>query len=732
MIELINIKNTASYSAMGAQLCGLNRINYIYGANGCGKTTISRVIEAPESYSACSITWLNGQALERLVYNRDFIDRNFAVQMPGIFTLGEHDADILNKIDAGRSERIRFEHDIAAKKKVLDGEDGKSGKNGELLKLRADLEEQCWKLKDKHDSYFKDALTGARNAKSAFCTKILGELASNSASLHTLDDLKNRAKIIFEKGLQKEIAIQSVDTTELASLESAPILVKKVIGKGDVDIAALIDQLSNSDWVKDGLGYLSASSKKCPFCQQKIDDDLSRRISDYFDVTYEHDMGEIKKNGAGYQSYAQALLHSLRIIAEHNSRYIDADQFRLLVDQISARLALNVEHYLRKQKEPSSVVLLEKNAEIYARIASIVATANKEINLHNAMVDDLGHQKQVLTSEIWKYLLDDAKENLNNYSTKKLELDKTVESLNVSLKEKRRELSEINQSLRDNESLITSVQPTVDEINALLASFGFNGFKLATAGEDKNFYEILRLDGTNAITTLSEGEKTFITFLYFYHLIRGSTSESGTRENRVVVFDDPVSSLDSDVLFIVSSLIKRVIQIALEKNSAIRQVFILTHNIYFHKEVSFDPKRKTLQSYESFWVVKKGEAGSVAQSFKHNPISTSYELLWSEVKNENRSKMTIQNTLRRILENYFKILGNLDKDKIIEKFQGRDKIICASLFSWINDGSHNAHDDLYLSGDDAAINNYLRVFELIFGITDNKGHYNMMMGIAPA
>ena len=112
----------------------------------------------------------------------------------------------------------------------------------------------------------------------------------------------------------------------------------------------------------------------------------------------------------------------------------------------------------------------------------------------------------------------------------------------------------------------------------------------------------------------------------------------------------------------------------------------------------------------------------------NNPIKTSYELLWGEVKNENRSKATIQNTLRRILENYFKILGNTDFNDIVEKFEGRDKIICASLFSWVHDGSHSFNDDLYLTTDDSVIDRYMLVFRQIFEKTDHLGHYRMMMG----
>jgi len=214
------------------------------------------------------------------------------------------------------------------------------------------------------------------------------------------------------------------------------------------------------------------------------------------------------------------------------------------------------------------------------------------------------------------------------------------------------------------EKSTTSIQPTIDGINDLLKSFGFTGFSLAKSEQDR-FYKIQRPDGTDAKKTLSEGEKTFITFLYFYHLLNGSESETGMTTNRVVVFDDPVSSLDSDILFIVSSLNKGLFDEARNNNGHIKQIFVLTHNVYFHKEVTFNPKRsdKALKD-ETFWIVRKSHQFSKIKQYDTNPIKTSYELLWIEVKNTDRSSLSIQNTLRRILENYFKILGNMDTDSI--------------------------------------------------------------------
>ena len=110
-----------------------------------------------------------------------------------------------------------------------------------------------------------------------------------------------------------------------------------------------------------------------------------------------------------------------------------------------------------------------------------------------------------------------------------------------------------------------------------------------------------------------------------------------------------------------------------------------------------------------------------------NPIKTSYELLWAEVRKPERSNLAIQNTLRRILENYFKILGGIEFDKLCEFFDGKEKIICKSLCSWVHDGSHFAHDDLYISIDESTVDSYIKVFRAIFEKSNHGAHYRMMM-----
>ncbi len=186
----------------------------------------------------------------------------------------------------------------------------------------------------------------------------------------------------------------------------------------------------------------------------------------------------------------------------------------------------------------------------------------------------------------------------------------------------------------------------------------------------------------------------------------------------------------SDVLFVVSSLIRALFADVRQKNGGnIKQVLVLTHNAYFHKEVSFDSKSKQhKRKDETFWTVRKSGMSSRIESHSTNPITSTYELLWREVTRPDQTGLSLPNTLRRILEHYFKITGSVDFEKISAKFDGERKLICRSLFSWINEGSHSAFDDPHYSPDQAMADSYLKVFKDIFCHTGNGEHYRMMMG----
>ena len=191
------------------------------------------------------------------------------------------------------------------------------------------------------------------------------------------------------------------------------------------------------------------------------------------------------------------------------------------------------------------------------------------------------------------------------------------------------------------------------------------------------------------------------------------------------------------MLFVVSSLIKEIIKDIRKGEGNIQQIIVLTHNVYFHKEISNmfllneSNHGKELNPY--YWILrKKNDTTKIVSYGQDNPIKSSYELLWRELRenkeNNNSSCLTIQNVMRRILETYFKTLGGYKDDDIINKFENpQEKEICRSLVYWINDGSHCIPDDLYVEQESNMIVKYMDVFRMIFDRLGHLKHFDMMM-----
>jgi wobble nucleotide-excising tRNase len=730
MIESISINGTASFGDVPEVMDGLSQFNYLFGSNGTGKTTISRVVADEASFSTCKVTWKGGTKLQPMVYNRDFVDRNFTqpAELKGVFTLGEQQTDTLNKITATKVEIDGLTKKIETLTQGLQGEDGVSGKKGELANIEENLKARCWAQKQKYDATLQGAFEGFRNSAEKYKTKITQESASNSATLLPLADLEKKAETLFGQTPITEPAVTSIESAKLFAHETNPILKKRVVGKDDVDIAAMIKRLGNSDWIKEGRSFYEQNEKVCPFCQQNTKEAFAKSLGEYFDESFMADSKAIDDLVTNYSTDAARLQQQVALIITTPSKFLDVEKMKAEKELLDSKITINIQRIAAKKKEASQVIELDSISNVVSTIKDMIDSANKIVAEHNKIVANLAQERTTLTAQVWKFVLEELKADLATYKTSREALDKAIAAMTEQIKVATAERTKKAAELRVLEKQTTSVQPTIDGINSLLTSFGFQGFSLAKAANGTS-YKLIRSDGSDAKSTLSEGEKSFVTFLYFYHLLKGSDSDSGMTTNRVVVFDDPVSSLDSDILFIVGSLIKGLFEEVRACSGHIKQIFVLTHNVYFHKEVTFNSRRPrdAAMSEETFWVVRR--PGLVSKLSKHpsNPIKTSYELLWNEVRNPDRSSLTIQNTLRRILENYFKILGGVDPDEICAMFEGKEKLTCKSLFSWVNDGSHSAHDDLYISND-SSVETYLNVFKAIFEKSKHIAHYKMMMG----
>ena len=140
------MKNIATYNQIGVKIEGLKRLNYFFGNNGSGKSTIAKYLQSlvigdPENkYSSCSKGNYNPIQEEILVFNQDFVERNFkqSKTLKGVFSLNQKNAEIDKQIKVNEeniAQKLQKKHDIEEKNNEIDQRNNQ---------LKTELIEKCF------------------------------------------------------------------------------------------------------------------------------------------------------------------------------------------------------------------------------------------------------------------------------------------------------------------------------------------------------------------------------------------------------------------------------------------------------------------------------------------------------------------------------------------------------------------------------------------------------------
>jgi wobble nucleotide-excising tRNase len=560
-------------------------LNLIYGFNGCGKTTLSRVFACLRNGSRhhewpndCDylVTMTDDSVIspnsgstdlsERiLVFNDDFITENLRWQegeaSPIFLLLGEGAKEL--------SESLK------AKEKQRSGIHGKVQKATTRFKS---AEREFNKHKRDRALLIETGIGKTRGYNARSLENDYANYEYESTDILSEKDLKTQQDILKQdKPLPKCNSVPAMSQSLKTLLRDTRQLITNTLGT--VSIETLRDHAAMLPWVKTGLEYHTEQDlKSCLFCGNELTEertsDLESAIDDRYD-TLINDVATAKQRAEELTSALIALKSSLPsqndIVPEQRTAFMDSvAALKKTIDAGVMQSKAAAELLERKSKTPNTAITpdglaSDDTASLWeTKFNDCLTAINKVIAAHNKAHDDFQENRDAAKEKIKKHYLADGHEEYRRLERR------VARSKNV--KERReKQLNALDSDIDDIKQQMRQHGPAAEQVNAMIQRYlGHN--ELALAAKDEG-YEIRR-NGRVATAPPSEGEKTAIALCYFLVLLEG---DGRSREDLIVVLDDPISSMDTRSMNYACSMIQSLHNVG--------QLIVMTHNLNVMNEM---------------------------------------------------------------------------------------------------------------------------------------------------
>jgi len=732
MIRSITIRGYRSFSphvATTIEFDSTKRIALFYGLNGAGKSAIGQVIHgsdpANDAIDGCAVVCSPPEArYHYLVYNEDFVERNFRnrADMPGIFTLGSAEADVLGDeedlddkltiwrnqlVDLGKKESLRQQEAERALESAVNG---------------------VWKsFTTLKNGPFKRWLPYGNSKQNFFEALRNNPHRSSDSPLPTFESL---AKALEDLGDQTTApkALITTSVADFATTETNPLWKDPIIGSRDSALASLIQDLGNIDWVNQGRSFLKHNKQHCPFCQQKLPHDFATQLGKLFDDSYERRITTLTMLADSYQGSIASTDGAVQELLGSEPFANDDDKLALAWANAKLVLKANLERMRLKISAPQQVIEIKQSARLLDEVKAILVAISRRVQIYNQRLSQRDTELQKIQYDFWRRLGADNRAVLDLYDTTSSAINEAIEDIKNSRVKINDEISAAERKLAALNASTTGTEKAVGAINARLASLGMESFKIAKH-DNGNFYHLVRPGkGVDDYASLSEGEKTLITFFYFVELINGSDSANKLipLERKIVVIDDPISSLSHNYVYDIAATISRdVMALTNEKGRQLKQVIVLTHSLFFLNELMKVHKKPG--SIELRRVIKK-EFTSVVP-LEPRDLKNDYEAWWQVIRDALDDRVgcaTLANAMRCILERFFYFIKKEEKWKdALKELEHEDRRFIA-LSRYLD---HHSHADGTTITDfgEYDIAYCLAKFEAVFEKTGHSEHFQAML-----
>lgn len=686
VITELNIDGVTSYRSKST-LSPANKTSLIYGLNGAGKSTISEFLynQSAPRFAKCSLK--TSQPCEILVYNQSFLNDYFYVEdnLKGIFTLSKENKVALQQIEA---ETKQLDKHQTAQQENLKLSTENSTK---LEQEKSKASSKIWEIKTNFaggDRVLEFCLEGLKKTELLF-QHIVGLTMPEAAPGYTADDLKAEATSIEGEGAAPLAKIPTLSASWL-TIEEDALWSKIIVGSQEGSVAEFISKTGNSDWVKQGLQYLSEDEERqaCPFCQQEtVTQNIIDSIRKVFDEAYEKDVNNLE----AYKTRYEALTSGLNIQDISNSPLASkelVDAWSIACEAFKASIRENVLHIGNKLKSPSTAVALTNTQSAVETINDLISGLNELIEAHNDKLANKKRTRENIKTRFWTLMRWDYDQTISAYTHAAADLKVEASEIGDHATKISENVAASNGKLAALRKQTVNIEESIENINAGLLEIGIDGFSVVSYGE--NFYRVSRTtDQANAFHSLSEGEKTVISFLYFIELCKGQKSATAVPQAKVVVIDDPISSLSHLYVFNIGQLIKKY----LINDDLYKQIFVLTHSLYFFYELTHT-NHKTRGETQHLFRVFKNTNGSSVVTMKYEEIQNDYQSYWSIIKDQASPPALIANCMRNIVEYFFNFVQKRDFNNVFQKpALSTDKF--TTFYRYMNRESHSLGQNIF-------------------------------------
>lgn len=716
MINSILLRNVSSYSPTSVvTIAPLKRVSVFYGQNGTGKTTISSYLQAPTDarFNQCQLDPVKIDR-EILVYNEVFLEKNFheAASQPGVFTLNEGNIEA-EKAIAAAEEAIKS-LTVTHNAHMAEGSQAKAAQET----AKDNLKDNVWRLKGSFD---KSAL--------AYCFSRLNtkDRLLEAVSQVSLVSTPDTAEGLFAEANQlqgaSDVELPSISRLrfEGAGIEADPILAEAIAGTGDSYLSALIQELGNSDWVKHALRFESHSKNQCPLCQQPLPENLYVELHKVFDQTYEKRLIALTTL---QQRYTDAVEQFLRQI---EAPIYNLESIQIHVANLRAVLHKNIQAIATKVASPSTIATLDSTDAMVISLNDAISVEQKKIDEINAKIKHKQAHLKNVKDRFWVWFRNQCEPHLAAFDTEDQLLAQKRQRAKDGVVQMRTEIAAQRDIITASRAETTNVDQSVESINQWLQILGLKGFELIKEAGSVPQYRLHRPGQSDGVfKTLSEGEKTLLSFLYFLEVCNGELNAAGgsLKNERIIVIDDPISSLSHNYVYDIASLIRRLV---LHPKTRFKQVIILTHNLFFFHEMHKLLKDDKEDSLALFRITKADY--STVVPMREGEIQNDYQALWQTLKdalNGSASPNVIPNIMRNILEHYFTFVHQKDslRHALLELSDENPQF--RALYRYVNRESHTDAINLTDFGeiDPKA---FVDRFKEVFTKTNFEAHFDKMM-----